>query len=65
MLNNKDEKLPIRALVAYNESEEIRLASSSGGIFTLCAKKSSMQVALYLELYLMSILEYGMITWKQ
>ena len=39
MLNNKEEKLPIRALVAYNESEEIRLASSSGGIFTLCAKK--------------------------
>lgn len=39
MLNNKDKKLPIKALVAYNESEEIRLASSSGGIFTLCAKK--------------------------
>ncbi len=40
MINLRSEKKPIKAFVAYNKSDDIRIASSSGGIFTLLAEQT-------------------------
>ena len=40
IINQAEEQIPLRTLVAKNKNEEIRKASSSGGIFTLYAEKT-------------------------
>lgn len=38
-LDTNEKRIPLQALAAINKKEDIRLASSSGGIFTLLAEK--------------------------
>lgn len=40
ILNKKEAQEPIKILAAYNTDKEVRLESSSGGIFALLAKKT-------------------------
>lgn len=39
VLNQEDERKPIEVYAAYNRNEDIRIKSSSGGIFTLIAEE--------------------------
>lgn len=47
------QRSPLQVWAAINKDEEIRLKSSSGGIFHILAKRRLMMVVLYSELALM------------
>lgn len=54
IINSKEERKPLNVFAAKNQNDEVRMQSSSGGIFTLLAENVIDEEVLFLVPVLMS-----------